>query len=167
MRYVIIGAGAVGGTIGARLFQSGREVVLVARGAHLAAIREQGLRFVTPEEDLRLPIPAVSGPDELGTLRADDVLVLCVKSQDTAAVLARGVLRSMLINQFKVVMVLVLLGLGSGYGFWHASVAGIKAGGHEQAGPGPALRKSAEPSARTRLSVRTFPSMVCSTRVRP
>jgi 2-dehydropantoate 2-reductase len=88
MRYVIIGAGAVGGTIGARLFQSGHEVVLVARGAHLAAMREHGLRFVTPEEDVRLAVPAVAGPEELGALRADDVLVLCVKSQDTAGVLA-------------------------------------------------------------------------------
>jgi 2-dehydropantoate 2-reductase len=42
---------------------------------------------VTPEEDVRLAIPAVSGPGELATLRPDDVLVLCVKSQDTAAVL--------------------------------------------------------------------------------
>lgn len=89
MRYIIIGAGAVGGTIGARLAQAGREVVLVARGAHLAALRERGLRFVTPEEDVRLDVPAVSGPRELGTLRADDVLILSVKSQDTASVLAQ------------------------------------------------------------------------------
>ena len=39
MRYIIIGAGAVGGTIGGRLFDSGHEVVLVARGAHLEALR--------------------------------------------------------------------------------------------------------------------------------
>ena len=47
MRYIIIGAGAIGGTIGARLFESGHEVVLTARGAHLAALREGGLRFAT------------------------------------------------------------------------------------------------------------------------
>ena len=39
MRYVVIGAGAVGGTIAARLHAAGREVVVVARGAHLDAIR--------------------------------------------------------------------------------------------------------------------------------
>ena len=77
-----------------------------------------------------------------GTIR----IALGFLAGDTAAVLARGVLRSMLINQLKVAMVLVLLGLGSGYGFWQASVAEIKAGGHGQAGPGPAVRKSAEPS---------------------
>ena len=87
MRYIIIGAGAVGGTIGGRLAESGRDVVLVARGAHLEALRRDGLRLLTPESDLRLPVPAVSGPEELGELRRDDVLVLCVESQDTAGVL--------------------------------------------------------------------------------
>lgn len=87
MRYIIIGAGAVGGTIGGRLAQAGHDVVLVARGAHLEALQQDGLRLLTPDNDLRLPIPAVSGPAELGDLRRDDVLVLCVKSQDTAGVL--------------------------------------------------------------------------------
>jgi 2-dehydropantoate 2-reductase len=87
MRYIIIGAGAVGGTIGGRLAQAGHDVVLVARGGHLEALRRDGLRLLTPDEDLRLPIPAVAGPAELGELRRDDVLVLCVKSQDTAGVL--------------------------------------------------------------------------------
>jgi RNA polymerase sigma factor (sigma-70 family) len=63
----------------------------------------------------------------------------------TAAVLARGVLRSMLINQLKVAMVLVLLGVGSGYGLWHASGAGIKEKGHGQAGSGQAVGKTAGP----------------------
>ncbi|MFB8243068.1 ketopantoate reductase family protein [Kitasatospora purpeofusca] len=87
MRYIIIGAGAVGGTIGARLHEGGHEVVLVARGAHLAALRADGLRFGTPQGTRTLRIPAVGGPAELA-LRPDDVLLLAVKSQDTAAVLA-------------------------------------------------------------------------------
>jgi len=87
MRYIIIGAGAVGGTIGGRLAESGRDVVLVARGAHLETLRRDGLRLLTPDSDLRPAIPAVAGPQELGELRRDDVLVLCVKSQDTAGVL--------------------------------------------------------------------------------
>ncbi|GAA2041154.1 2-dehydropantoate 2-reductase N-terminal domain-containing protein [Catenulispora yoronensis] len=90
MRYIIIGAGAVGGSIGGRLAEAGHDVVLVARGAHLEALRQHGLRLLTPDGDLRLSIPAVSGPEELtehGGLRTDDVLILCVKSQDTAAVL--------------------------------------------------------------------------------
>ena len=48
MRYVVVGAGAVGGTIGVRLAEAGRDVVLVARGRHLDAIREHGLRLDDP-----------------------------------------------------------------------------------------------------------------------
>jgi 2-dehydropantoate 2-reductase len=86
MRYIIIGAGAIGGTIGARLFQSGHEVVLAARGAHHAALRDGGLRFATPAGLVRLPIPVVAGPGEL-TLRGDDVLIMAVKTQDAVAAL--------------------------------------------------------------------------------
>ena len=49
MRYIIYGAGAIGGTLGACLFEAGREVVLIARGAHGRAIAEKGLRFGSPE----------------------------------------------------------------------------------------------------------------------
>jgi 2-dehydropantoate 2-reductase len=87
MRYIIVGAGAVGGTIGGRLFESGHDVVLVARGPHLDALRAHGLRLATPEGLFTLPIPAVGQPAEL-ELRASDVLVLAVKTQDAAAVLA-------------------------------------------------------------------------------
>ena len=87
MRYIIIGAGAVGGTIGGCLFQGGHEVVLVARGAHLDALRRDGLRLATPLGTEVLPIPAVSGPAEL-ELRHDDVLILTAKTQDAEALLA-------------------------------------------------------------------------------
>ncbi|MEV5385222.1 2-dehydropantoate 2-reductase N-terminal domain-containing protein [Streptomyces sp. NPDC052721] len=87
MRYIIIGSGAVGGTVGGRLAQAGREVVLVARGPHLAALREHGLRLRVPQGELTYRLPAVDGPGPLGELRADDVLVLAVKTQDTVAAL--------------------------------------------------------------------------------
>lgn len=89
MRYLIIGAGAVGGTIGARLAQSGHDVLLVARGEHLAALTSNGLRLITPNDTLTQAIPAVSGPTEAGELRPDDVLILTVKSQDTIAALTQ------------------------------------------------------------------------------
>ena len=85
-RYVIIGAGAIGGSIGGRLHQAGRDVVLVARGAHLDALRRDGLRLRTPDEDVTLAVPAVGGPDEL-TLTEDDVLVLATKTQQVEAAL--------------------------------------------------------------------------------
>ncbi|SBT51868.1 ketopantoate reductase family protein [Micromonospora auratinigra] len=87
MRYVIIGAGAVGGTIGVRLGEAGRDVTLVARGAHLAAIREHGLTLHTPDGTLTGRLPAVAGPED-EPLPADTALVLTVKSQDTEAALA-------------------------------------------------------------------------------
>jgi 2-dehydropantoate 2-reductase len=86
MRYVIIGAGAVGATIGGRLHEAGNNVVLVARGAHYAALRERGLRLALPDRELELAVPVADGPDAV-ELRADDVLVLAVKSQDTIAAL--------------------------------------------------------------------------------
>ncbi|WP_448061342.1 ketopantoate reductase family protein [Cellulomonas hominis] len=87
MRYVIIGAGAVGGTIGGLLAAQGRDVALVARGAHLAALRSTGLEVTTATATRTVHPPAVAGPDEV-TLTPDDVLVLAVKSQDTAGALA-------------------------------------------------------------------------------
>lgn len=87
MRYIIIGAGAVGGTVGGRLAGAGHEVVLVARGAHRAALSEGGLRLRVPEGELTYRLPVVEGPEELGALRPDDVLVLAVKTQDSEAAL--------------------------------------------------------------------------------
>ncbi|MDA1001797.1 MAG: NAD(P)-binding domain-containing protein, partial [Chloroflexi bacterium] len=86
MRYVIYGAGAIGGCIGARLFAAGHDVVLIARGAHLERIRADGLRERTPAGDAVHRIPAVGHPRELAFTN-DDVLVLTMKSQDTASAL--------------------------------------------------------------------------------
>ena len=88
MRVLIIGAGAVGGTVGGRLHERGHDVVLVARGAHLAALRRDGLHLTTPEGARTLRVPAVGGPDEL-VLGPDDVLLLAVKTQHSEPLLAR------------------------------------------------------------------------------
>lgn len=85
-RYIIIGAGAVGASIGARLFESGQDVVLVARGDHLRALRERGLRFATPDGERTLPIAAVDRPEALAS-GDHDVLILATKTQDSAAAL--------------------------------------------------------------------------------
>lgn len=85
-RFIVYGAGAVGGTIGARLFQSGHDVVLVARDEHGRRIAAGGLRFRTPEESVTLRIPVVERPDELA-FRDGDAVVLAVKGQDTLEVL--------------------------------------------------------------------------------
>ncbi len=88
MRFVVYGAGAVGGVVGARLHQGGHDVTLVARGAHLDAIRAQGLRLVDPGGEVTLRIPVVALPEEIepGT---DLVVLLGMKSQDTEEAVAR------------------------------------------------------------------------------
>jgi 2-dehydropantoate 2-reductase len=86
-RYVVFGAGAVGGVVGARLSQAGHDVALIARGAHLEAIRAGGLRLLTPVEDVTFEIPAAADPAQLGVGRPGDVVLLAVKSQDTAGAL--------------------------------------------------------------------------------
>ena len=86
MRYIIYGAGAIGGSIGARLFQHGHDVVLICRGAHLEKVRRDGLTFQTPDETTTLSIPAAGHPTEI-EFRPGDVVLLTMKSQDTAAAL--------------------------------------------------------------------------------
>ncbi len=82
MRFVVYGAGAIGGVVGARLFQHDHDVVLIARGAHYEAIRDRGLRFRSPDDDVTLAVPVVDHPARLD-LTGDDVVILAVKSQDT------------------------------------------------------------------------------------
>lgn len=87
MRFVIFGAGAIGGVVGARLHQSGHPVTLIARGPHLEAIRRDGLTLLTPVERSVLPLPAVAAPGELRWAQ-DDVVLLATKGQDTAEALS-------------------------------------------------------------------------------
>ncbi len=86
MRYIIYGAGAIGGAVGAQLQRSGHDVVLIARGEHLARLRAQGLRLRTPDLDEQLTVEAVGAPSEIA-FGPDDVVLLAMKSQDTAAAL--------------------------------------------------------------------------------
>jgi len=86
MRFVVYGAGAVGGVIGAHLFESAHDVTLIARGAHLDAIRANGLRLDEPDDSVVCAISAFASPAE-ADITADDVVVLAMKTQDTPAAL--------------------------------------------------------------------------------
>jgi len=83
--YVVVGAGAIGGTVGARLARDGREVLLCdADPEHVAAVNEHGLAIEGPVEEFTVRVRAVSPaalPDRL------DAVLLAVKSQHTAAAL--------------------------------------------------------------------------------
>jgi len=87
VRIVIYGAGAIGGVLGGRLFAHGTEVVLIARGAHYDALRHDGLRIETPVGEDVVAVPVVDRPAALDW-GEDDVVVLAMKTQDTADALA-------------------------------------------------------------------------------
>jgi 2-dehydropantoate 2-reductase len=85
-RIVVVGAGAIGGAVGARLFEAGVDVLLVARGAHAEAIATDGLTLVDPDREVTLRVPVVTS---VADARIDDstVVALAVKTQDTPALL--------------------------------------------------------------------------------
>jgi 2-dehydropantoate 2-reductase len=88
MRITIIGAGGVGGYFGARLAQGGCDVGFVARGAHLAAMRQHGLRVESRLGEIHLPKVRVS--DDPAALGPADMVFLCVKLWDTEPALRRA-----------------------------------------------------------------------------
>ena len=83
MKFVIYGAGAIGGIVGARLHATGNDVTLVARGAHFEAIRDRGLTVVIPGAAVTTyEIAAVDRITE-APLDENTAVLLCMKSQDT------------------------------------------------------------------------------------
>jgi 2-dehydropantoate 2-reductase len=83
IRIAVMGAGAVGGYFGAKLSASGNDVVFVARGAHLDALRRDGLRVDSPGGDLRIQNALFT--NHYGEVGAVDLILFCVKSYDTDA----------------------------------------------------------------------------------
>lgn len=79
-----MGAGGLGAYYGARLQQAGHAVTFIARGAHLAAMRERGLRVISPAGDALLP--AVAATDDPKTIGHVDHIVFSVKLWDSDAV---------------------------------------------------------------------------------
>ncbi|GAA2372006.1 2-dehydropantoate 2-reductase [Catellatospora methionotrophica] len=86
MRMIVYGAGAVGGVLGAYLHLSGQPVVLIARGEHLAAIREHGLTLQDGTGSRTVDVPVAAGPAEIAW-QDGDVVLLAVKGEDTEAAL--------------------------------------------------------------------------------
>src|SRR3546814_17967020 len=83
MRILVVEAGGVGGYFGARLAGAGHEVVFIARGAHLAAIRAGGLRVESPLGNMHLQ--QVSVTDNPRTAGEVDLVFFGVKLWDTEA----------------------------------------------------------------------------------
>ena len=81
MKIAIMGSGGVGGYFGARLAKAGAEVSFIARGAHLAAMREQGLKVESGLGDIHLP--QVNVTDDPQTIGKVDLVLFSVKLRDT------------------------------------------------------------------------------------
>jgi 2-dehydropantoate 2-reductase len=86
MRIVMLGSGGVGGYFGGRLAAAGNDVTFVARGAHLAALKERGLRVLSPNGDIQLP--KVHATDEPRSIGPVDIVFFTVKLYDTESALA-------------------------------------------------------------------------------
>jgi len=90
MRIAIVGSGGLGGYYGGLLARTGHEVTFIARGAHLAALREKGLQVISVHGDFHVaPVRATADPAEAGPV---DLVLVCVKTPaiDAAAKAARA-----------------------------------------------------------------------------
>ena len=84
MRIAIYGAGGLGGYYGARLAEAGHQVGFIARGAQLAAMRENGLRVLSPLGDIHLAQPTASAdPADIGPV---ELILLAVKTWQVPSV---------------------------------------------------------------------------------
>ena len=86
MRIAILGAGATGGFLGARLARSGADVVLIARGPHLHAMRESGLRLIEPGGESTVRVDAT---DDLAAVRNADFVFVTLKAHSVPAIAER------------------------------------------------------------------------------
>ena len=87
MKICVVGAGAIGGFMGARLAQRDHEISLIARGPHLAAIRQNGLRLLQDNEEI--VARNVAATDDIAELPVQDVVLLALKSHQIVSVLDR------------------------------------------------------------------------------
>jgi 2-dehydropantoate 2-reductase len=77
MRYAVLGAGAIGAYVGAALARGGADVTLIARGAHLQAMADKGVRVVSPRGDFTAHPRAT---DDIGAVRDADVVFVALKA---------------------------------------------------------------------------------------
>jgi 2-dehydropantoate 2-reductase len=87
MKFAIIGAGAIGGLVAARLALAGEDVTVIARGANLQAIRQRGLKLIGKDGQER--VAQVQATDDYAAAGVHDVVILGMKAQQVEAVLDR------------------------------------------------------------------------------
>ncbi len=87
MRVCVVGAGAIGGFMGAKLAHAGEDVTLIARGPHLEAIRDHGLKLIM-EDGAELVATNCKATDEFEEAGGQDLVILALKAHQVAAVAA-------------------------------------------------------------------------------
>jgi 2-dehydropantoate 2-reductase len=86
MRFIVFGAGAVGGVIGGRLTQHGHDVVLIGRPEQCRTVTERGLTIESPDSTSTIDVKIVESPKDI-QWTPDDVVFLTMKTQDTLVAL--------------------------------------------------------------------------------
>jgi len=86
MRFAVLGAGAIGAYVGAALARGGADVTLIARGAHLVAMRENGVRVLSPRGDFTAHPPVT---DDVGAVADADVVFVALKAYSLPAIAPR------------------------------------------------------------------------------
>ena len=81
MRFLVLGAGGIGGYFGAKLSNTGEDIWFIARGKHLEAMKLHGLKVHSGQETLTVPPQKISG--SIADVGKADVVLFCVKSYDT------------------------------------------------------------------------------------
>lgn len=82
MRFIVFGAGAVGGVVGGRLFEHGHDVVFVARGEHAKVMAADGLTLASATGVAELDVPVTERVDKVAWT-GEEVVLLAVKGQDS------------------------------------------------------------------------------------
>jgi 2-dehydropantoate 2-reductase len=136
MRFCIVGAGAIGGVLGARLAEAGHEVSLIARGAHLDAIRAQGLAIKDADGVRARRIPAAEDPAAFGP---QDAIVVALKAYAIGPMLPR--LAPLLAPETAVVAAI------NGIPWWYFHREGGRFDGRaiESVDPGGAMLRALDP----------------------
>jgi 2-dehydropantoate 2-reductase len=135
VRIVIVGAGAIGGFIGARLTRAGADVALVARGPHLHAMLERGLSVRSPDGDFTVQPEAT---DDLAVTSRADVVLLAVKAHGLPAIAPR--LQPLLGPDT------VVVGMQNGLPWWYFQQSGSRFDGLglERIDPGGGIARAIE-----------------------
>jgi len=82
MKYLIIGAGGTGGAVGAYMAKAGKDVALIARGAHLMAMKKNGIRVIRPEDEFTIEEIKACSMEEYND--TPDIIFVCVKGYSVA-----------------------------------------------------------------------------------